>query len=187
MSNSSSDQIHWQGTWRFSVGKSPATRVSLTVTMVFRRNAPFEFRRSIRGADVVNKSPRRDRRRGLAGFSQGLQRILQRAWRPAIVQSNALADTGSDTKSVGGKLDYFNEFRRKYDPTDRMLNDFIAGFFGTPQSQTPQRPRHQQQRLKFTDANRSIRFDPDICRRDLHRTCRSLRPTQRRGSVQFLH
>jgi hypothetical protein len=32
-------------------------------------------------------------------------------------------------EAFGDKLDQFNEIRRKYDPKDRLLNKYFAGFF----------------------------------------------------------
>jgi FAD/FMN-containing dehydrogenase len=63
----------------------------------------------------------------------------ERGGRPLFNQTRWLTPEQA-RKAFGSKMDYFNEFRRKYDPKDRMLNDFFTGFFGTPQPQDTSAP-----------------------------------------------
>jgi hypothetical protein len=51
-----------------------------------------------------------------------------RGGRPLFNQTRWLTPE-QGRRAFGEKLDRFNEIRKKYDPTDRMLNDFFAGFF----------------------------------------------------------
>jgi FAD/FMN-containing dehydrogenase len=52
----------------------------------------------------------------------------ERGGRPLFNQTRWLTPAQA-RKAFGDKLDRFNEIRRKYDPTDRLLNDYFAGFF----------------------------------------------------------
>jgi len=52
----------------------------------------------------------------------------ERGGRPLFNQTRWLTPPQA-RKAFGAKLDTFNEIRKKYDPKDRMLNDFFAGFF----------------------------------------------------------
>lgn len=52
----------------------------------------------------------------------------QRGGRPLFNQTRWLTPAQA-RKAFGNKLDTFNELRRKYDPADRLLNDYFAGFF----------------------------------------------------------
>jgi hypothetical protein len=52
----------------------------------------------------------------------------ERGGRPLFNQTRWLTPAQA-RKAFGDKLDQFNEIRRKYDPTDRLLNEYFAGFF----------------------------------------------------------
>jgi FAD/FMN-containing dehydrogenase len=52
----------------------------------------------------------------------------ERGGRPLFNQTRWLTPEQA-RRAFGDKLDRFNEIRRQYDPKDRMLNDFFAGFF----------------------------------------------------------
>ena len=52
----------------------------------------------------------------------------ERGGRPLFNQTRWLTPAQA-RKAFGEKLDTFNEIRRKYDPTDRLLNEYFAGFF----------------------------------------------------------
>ncbi len=56
-----------------------------------------------------------------------------RGGRPLFNQTRWLTPAQA-RKAFGAKLDQFNEVRKKYDPKDRMLNAYFAGFFA-PASQ----------------------------------------------------
>ena len=52
----------------------------------------------------------------------------ERGGRPLFNQTRWLTPEQA-RKAFGNKLDQFNEIRRKYDPKDRLLNEYFAGFF----------------------------------------------------------
>lgn len=52
----------------------------------------------------------------------------ERGGRPLFNQTRWLTPE-QGRRAFGDKLDQFNEIRRKYDPRDRLLNEFFAGFF----------------------------------------------------------
>jgi len=52
----------------------------------------------------------------------------QRGGRPLFNQTRWLTPEQA-RRAFGSKLDLFNEIRRRYDPADRMLNEYFAGFF----------------------------------------------------------
>jgi hypothetical protein len=60
----------------------------------------------------------------------------ERGGRPLFNQTRWLTPAQA-RKAFGDKLDLFNQTRRKYDPRDRMLNEFFAGFFPPSSSQRP--------------------------------------------------
>jgi FAD binding domain/D-arabinono-1,4-lactone oxidase len=58
----------------------------------------------------------------------------ERGGRPLFNQTRWLTPAQA-RRAFGDKLDTFNEIRRRYDPEDRMLNDYFAGFFPRSSSQ----------------------------------------------------
>jgi hypothetical protein len=69
---------------------------------------------------------------GDAGWQEFLKAYndfcCDRGGRPLFNQTRHLTPAQA-RKAFGSKLDTFNEIRKKYDPKDRLLNDFFAGFF----------------------------------------------------------
>jgi hypothetical protein len=52
----------------------------------------------------------------------------ERGGRPLFNQTRWLTPDQA-RKAFGDKLDQFNDIRHKYDPGDRLLNEYFAGFF----------------------------------------------------------